>query len=95
MGSRDHAIGRIILAQPGQQLGGARGGPPVAHQVADDGEQRDDVDDGARHAVVGDVPDQRRRRAGSLDVGLDGVAFGAEGERAKGSAFVSVTYNHQ
>jgi hypothetical protein len=34
-------------------------GAPVAHQVADDGEEGDNVDAGAHELVVGDVADLR------------------------------------
>lgn len=88
MSPRDEPIGRVIPVQPRQHLGSARGAAPVAHEVADDGEQRDDADAGGRHAVIGDVPDQRGGGAGSLHVGPHRIAFCPEREGAERSAWI-------
>ena len=53
----DHAVGGHVAVQPGEHLLEARGRAPVAHQVADDGEEGDDVYAGAEELVVGDVAD--------------------------------------
>ncbi len=88
VGARDHAVGGHVAVEPGEELGGAGGVAPVAHEVADDGEQRDDVDAGAQHLVVGDVADLFGRRAAGFEVGPDGVAFGAEGAGEEGGAWL-------
>lgn len=54
---REHAVGRVVLVQPGEHLGGAGGVAPVAHQVADDVEEGDDVDAGLLELCVCDVAD--------------------------------------
>jgi hypothetical protein len=46
-----------VLVQPGEDLGRAGGVPPVAHQVADDGEERDDGYAGLEELGVCDVAD--------------------------------------
>ena len=87
MGARNIAIGGIVLVQPWVQLQSARSGTPVAHEIERDAEERDDLDAGVHHALVGDVADQLRRGARGLDVGPDAVALGAEGEGEEGRAW--------
>lgn len=69
------SVGGHVPVEPGQELQGARGVPPVAHQVADDGEEADDVDSGLLHLRVCQVADQDRRGARGFVVGPDAVAF--------------------
>ena len=77
----------IILRQPGDDRVSAGGSSPIPHQVADDGEEADELDAGACHPVVGDVPDEFRCGARGFHVGPDAVAFGAEGEGEESRAF--------
>jgi len=86
---RNPRIDRVILSQESQNLNRTRSAAPVPHQVAYDAEEADELHARGRHAVVGDVTDKLGRRAGSLDVGPDVVAFGAQGEGAEGGADVS------
>jgi hypothetical protein len=50
-------VGWKVTIYPREELGGAGGVAPVAHQVAHDGEEGDDVDARAGQLVVGDVAD--------------------------------------
>lgn len=91
--SRDVAAGQVAVGghvpvEPGEELDGAGGLAPVAHEVADDAEERDHLDAGALHAAVGDVADQGGGGPRGLDVGPDAVPGVAQGQRGKGSAHV-------
>lgn len=82
------AVGRHVAVEPGQDLSGTGAGTPVAHQIADDGEQRHELHAGLLHAGVGSVADKSGGGAGSLDVGEDRITFLAEGEGQERSADV-------
>lgn len=87
MRSRHPSKYGIILRQPWDDRVSAGGSPPIPHQFANDGEKANELDAGARHPVVGDIPDEFRRGALGFHVGPDAVAFGAEGEGEEGRAF--------
>lgn len=55
--ARYHAVGRHVAVQPGQEFSGSGRVAPVAHEVADDGEEGDYVYAGAEELVVGYVAD--------------------------------------
>ena len=76
-----------VPVEPGDELQGAGAGPPVAHQVAGDGEEADDVDAGLLHLGVCHVADQGRGGARGLVVGPDAVAFGSERSGEECGAF--------
>jgi hypothetical protein len=48
---------------------------PITHEVAEDGEHRDDVDTSTGHTVVSIVADKLRGGSRGLDVGPDTVAL--------------------
>jgi hypothetical protein len=78
MAPSKHAIHGKVAVQVRQNLLSTRSRTPIAHQVADNREQADQLDARLLHAGVGRVADQLRGRAGALDVGEDGVALGAQ-----------------
>jgi hypothetical protein len=88
MPARQHPINRQIAIQIRQHLLSAWRRPPIPHQVADDREQRHELDTRLLHARVGRVADELRGGARALYVGEDGVSLGAEGERKESSADV-------
>src|SRR5690242_16280124 len=67
VGAREHAVAGEVLVEVRVDLGSTGGGAPVAHQVADDGEEGDDVDAGLEHLPVADVADLGRRGAAGLE----------------------------
>ena len=84
----DHTVDREVLVKERKNLLSTGGVAPVTHEIADNGEERDELDTSLLHARVGSVTDELRVGAGGLDVGEDGVALGAEGEGKEGSADV-------
>lgn len=83
------SINRHVLVKVRQQLLGTRSVPPVTHQVAHNGEEGVHLHTSARHLVVSSVAHKLGGGAGGLDVGEDGVAGSAQGERQEGGADVS------
>lgn len=88
MSTSKSAPDRVVSVKPRDHLLGTRDGAPVAHEVADDGEQADNLDTSAGHAVVGDVTDKSRVGTRGLGVGPDGVALSAKRESEEGGADV-------
>lgn len=83
-----HTIDGEIRVQERQDLLSTRSAAPVSHQVADNGEERDELYASLLHARVRRVADKLGVRARSLDVCEDGVALGAEGKSEEGGADV-------
>lgn len=71
-----------------KDLSGAGGSAPVAHEVADDAEEGDELHAGLLHARVGGVADEGGAGAGGFDVGEDGcvcvLVCGRRGRRGVG-----------
>lgn len=88
MGPCHIAITRHPLVNPRKELLSAGDMAPVPHQIAQNGEQTDDVHTRLEHLRVGDVSDGRSCRSGGFEGGPDGVAFCAEGTGEKGRADV-------
>ncbi|KAI6773986.1 hypothetical protein HG531_000835 [Fusarium graminearum] len=63
-----------VLSEPRVDLLGTGGVAPIPHQLANDGEQADNLDTSVAHAVVGNIADERSGGTGSLNVGPDRVA---------------------
>lgn len=58
-----------------QHLGRAGSVSPITHEVAEDGEHRDDVDTSTGHTVVRIVTNELRGGSRGLDVGPDTIAL--------------------
>lgn len=86
--SRQIPINRHIPIQPRQYLLRTRGPAPIPHQIAHNREQRVHLHSGAGHLVVSRVAHELGGCARCFDVGVDGVAGGAQAEGEKGSADV-------
>lgn len=84
-----HSVDRHVAVKVRQDLGGTGGVPPVPHEVANDGEERDELDAGTFHAGVCRIADELSGGTGTLDVGEDGVTLGAEREGEEGGADIS------
>lgn len=94
VGAGKEAPDGVVDVQPGDELLGTGGVAPVAHEVADNGEQADNLDTGVGHAVVGDVADESRVGARGLGVGPDGVALLTQGQSQEGGADVGGDTGH-
>jgi len=81
-----HTVGGKVLVKVGEELLSTGGVAPVAHEVAGDAEHANELDASLLHARVGSIADKTRVGTGSLNVGEDGVALGAEGEGKEGGA---------
>jgi hypothetical protein len=55
MGTRHHSIDGEVLVEPRVELDGTRHVAPVSHEIANDGEQRNNVHTRPDHLVVRDV----------------------------------------
>lgn len=77
-----------ILVEIGQDLLRAGGVPPVAHEIAHDGEHAHELHARLLHAGVCRVAHELGIRAAGLDVCEDGVALCAQGEGEEGGAHV-------
>lgn len=86
MSTGNEAIGRIVLVEPGDELGGARGVAPVTHEIADDSKGTDELDARVLHAVIGSITDERGGGSRGFDVGPDAVSLGAQGESEESGA---------
>lgn len=86
-GPRDAGVGRVVLVQEREQLGGAGRGAPRAHELRHDGEHGDDLDAALAHAIVGHVADELARRARRLAVGKHLVASVGHGQCGEGGAY--------
>lgn len=82
------ASSRVVLSEPGVDLSSTRLVSPIAHELADDGEQTDNLNTGVAHAVVGHVTDELGGGARGFHVGPDGEAGVAKGQREEGGADV-------
>ena len=89
MAPSKHTIHGQIAVKVRQNFLSTRSSSPIAHQVADNREQADELDARLLHARVGRVADQLRGRARALDVGEDGVALGAQRKGEEGGAHIS------
>lgn len=78
MASSDHAVSRVVLIEERKDLQSTRGVPPVAHQLTNNSEVREDLHAGISHAVIGLVADLRRRGGRRFLVGEHAVAGLAE-----------------
>ena len=83
-----NTIDRHVLVKVRQNLLSTRGVAPVAHQVANNSEERVHLDTSSRHLVVGRIADEFSGSAGSLNIGEDGVACSTEGQGEESSADV-------
>jgi hypothetical protein len=81
-----HTVDREVLVKEGHDLLGTRSSTPITHKIADNREERDELDTCLLHAGVGRVADEFRVGSRGFDVGKDRVAFGAEGKSEEGSA---------
>ena len=88
LGTSNVSVDRQVLVKVRKDLLGTRDIPPVAHQIADDGEHADELDACLLHAGVGRVADELGVSAASFDVGEDGVALSAERQSEEGGADV-------
>lgn len=88
MAPSKHTIHGKVTIQVRQNLLSTRSSAPIAHQIADNREQADQLDTCLLHAGVGRVTDELRGRARALDVGEDGVALGAQRQGEEGGADV-------
>lgn len=86
VGTSNVSVDRQVPVKVRKDLLGTRDIPPVAHQIADDGEHADELDACLLHAGVGRVADELGVSAASFDVGEDGVALGAERQSEEGGA---------
>jgi hypothetical protein len=77
-----------VLIQERHHLFGTRGVAPIAHEITHNSKERVHLHTSARHLIIGRVAYERSGRARGFDVGEDGVAGGAEGEREEGGADV-------
>ena len=75
MSPSDDAVDGEEPVDERQHLGRARSVSPITHEVAEDGEHRDDVDASTGHTVVSIVADELRGGSRGLDVGPDTVAL--------------------
>lgn len=66
----EQAVNGIVLVKPGVKLEGTRGVTPVSHQIANDGEERYNIDTGTKHLVVGDVANLEEVSGVSLGEGI-------------------------
>jgi len=88
MASRQHPVYRHILIEPWQHVLASRRVPPITHQITHDAKRTNELHTRLLHARIRRVTDECRGGARGLDVGEDGVALGAEGEREEGGADV-------
>lgn len=83
-----HAVNRQVLVEVGQDLASTGSRAPIAHKIANNGEQADKLDTSSLHAGVGGVADELSSGAGAFDVGKDRVAFSAERKSEESSAHI-------
>lgn len=86
MTAGNEAIGKVVLVEPGEELGGARGVAPVTHEIADNSKGTDELDARVLHAVIGSIADESGGGSRGFDVGPDAVSLGAEGESEESGA---------
>jgi hypothetical protein len=86
--SRQHAINRQIGVKVRQNLLRTRGIAPVSHQIANNGEERDQLHARSLHTGVGCVAYKFGVRTRTLDVGEDAVALSTQSECEERSADV-------
>src|SRR5689334_852205 len=82
------AVHRHVLVKVRQKLLSTRSVAPVTHQVADNGKERVHLHTSLGHLVVCGVTDELGGRAGSLDVGENGVPGSTERQGQEGGTHV-------